>query len=468
MGKKYLFLANYPDEKTRIDKVAFNFMKNAFLTDSVLFFMMDIKREALDYFRWLSRNVFFGSVKMQVMIREHSNPEQVIKQMDYYIVGNHPDELPYLDAAIRNDKEIIGTIEKPEDIFNDIPVTEQVAYLRSQLKNLVENDLMRKFPPQEYEYFLFHEGLGESMALFFWMKEYRKKHDKKILMLCVHPLREEMMRNCPYVDAVVKVPPQIFDYLAIYLADQYNMKKVLTAHFSTKTIKTKQKLQPWELKTYGIPGTIRDFLGINPKIKFEPYPVKLPESAIAKATEIFQSMNLTRGKTILIVTEGYAFSGLQHHNDFWARFANYMSDKGYEVLTNGNKEEIPGCRNVFMSLFETTAFAGMCGHIVSCPTGFVEALCTFNTADKMTLQVIFPGNHDIYWRRPNFINLVAYIESNRYFGRKSADNAVNEYLYQVNQYISPNTDFSVLKWGDNIDEDNLLIEQIAKKIIGSD
>ena len=182
-GKKYLLLADLPSQRERVEAVAFSFMRAAYLTDSILFLLVDLKKDAFDTYRYLSRNTFFGSSKIQLLLKNQQTPEQIIQQMDYYIIGGHPDELFYVEAAVQSNVEIIGTRVAPEDIFSGVEVSAEVQQFKENLRALVTKDLLEKFPPEQYEYFLFHEGLGETMAVFFWLKEYRKPRDKKILVL---------------------------------------------------------------------------------------------------------------------------------------------------------------------------------------------------------------------------------------------------------------------------------------------
>ena len=465
--KKYLLLADLPAQRERVEAVAFAFMRAAYLTDSVLFLVIDMKQESLDCYYYLQRNVFFGSCRIQVLFKNQFAPEQIIQQMDFYIVGFHPDEIFYVDAAIRHDVEIIGTRVAPEDIFSGVEVSAEVQQFKENLRTMVERELIEKFPPEQFEYFLFHEGLGESTAIFFLLKEYRKPRDKKILFLCINPLREEMMRNCPYVDVVITIPPQIFDYLTIYYADRYSMKKILTAHPSEKVISRRKSLSAEELEDYHIPEVFRDFLDIPPNVRFKKYPVRLPEVAVARAKEIFTKMNLTAGKTVFAVTKGIYFGGLEHHNEFWIKLARRLQSAGYEFVLNGDDEFFSGCKSVYLSLFETAAFVGLCRNIVSVPTGFVEAICTFNTVESINWQIIFPNAHDIFYKRKSLAARLGALEGIQKEGSQFASEGTRGYELYLKKYLDANVNFATYLWGDTAIEDDALIEKIVGRIISA-
>ena len=286
------------------------------------------------------------------------------------------------------------------------------------------------------------------MAFFFWLKKYRETCGKKILCICANNLRAELFSISPYVDAIVTTDWLVFDFISVYLAKKYNIHRSLLAHFDLKTIAAKEKLSADELKNYGIIGTIRDFLNISADTKFEPYAVQIPPPVIECIKNLFAQMNLIEGKTVLLVTSGYYYGNLEHHLTFWIKLREKLNAAGYEVITNSDKEIIPNCRNIFLSLLESVVFAGLCGNIVSIPTGFVESLMILNSTDKMNVQVIYPGDNDIYWR-----------------GEKNdVDKIVDDYIYYINIYLTSQKIFSCYKWGNNDTEDDLLLEKIVQKI----
>ena len=301
---------------------------------------------------------------------------------------------------------------------------------------------MKKFPPQEFEYFLFHEGMGESLAFFFWLKEYRKNSAKKILLFCFDVLRHELFTHSPYVEAVAKIPTFMFDYISIYHAEKFNIRRVLQAHFSEFESRNSRRYA-----FYAIPDLMRDFLKINPGIKFETFPVQIPQENLNNARKIFEEMNLKIGKTILLVAEGNYYSGLEHQKNFWIKFADRMKSAGYEVVTNSAEQILPNCKNIFKGLFDTTAFVSLCGNIISVPTGFIETLCALNNFGKTKWQIIFPNENDIYWR-----------------GRKTdVDKMIAGYEKYLKIIFDDKIDWQIYKWGNSEEEDEILIAKLLLK-----
>ena len=364
--------------------------------------------------------------------------------MDCVIFGNTGREF----VSINLSTGILFITVNADELFQNIKVPANIEQSKMIAAHDIENGLFREYPLENWEYFLFHEGSGESLAFFFWFKKYREIHDKKILCICFNPLRAEMMKFCPYVDEVINVDKIMFDYISVFYAKRYDIKRILLAHFLPKIIAARKKLSPDEMKTYDIPEMMRDFLNINPNAKLERYPTELPEKAVAKAKKLFKEMNLTYGKVVFIIRTGYYYGRLEEHIDFWIKLRDKLRTEGYEVITNSNQVDIPACRNIFLPLLETAAFAGLCGNIVCIPTGFAESLCTLNTADKFVLQFIYPGDNDPYWK-----------------GQKvDVNKIIDNYYYYLAQYFESNVNLFCYKWGNNSAEDDLLISRIVNNI----
>ena len=436
-AQNYLFVPDLSNQRNISDEFVEAFMRKAFMTNSTLFLLVKNTKESLDYYHYTMRKVFNGGGRIQLLYNDNLSLKAIINQFNCVVFGNTGREFLAINLSAGN-------------IFN-IEIPANVEQYKLMAANAVENILLKKYPPESWEYFLFHEGMGESITFFFWMKKYRETCGKKILCICFHPIRAELMNFCPYVDESINVDRLMFDFISVFYAQKYNIRRLLTAHFSPKTIAAISKLPPDEVRTYGWIGMIRDFLNIDQNAKFELYHVELPKETIARAENLFNKMNLTRNKAVFAVTSGYYYGRLEHHIDFWIKLRDKLRAKGYEIVTNANEVDIPDCRNIFMSLLETAAFAGLCGNIVSIPTGFVESLCELNTANKITLQVIYPSDNDIYWGgKPTDV-----------------DKAVDDYVYTVSRYLKSNTKFSCYKWGNNPAEDDLLLEKIVNKILTS-
>lgn len=439
MGKKYLFVSDIRHEKDLADKVVNEFRKKAFLTDSILIFVAEKNEETFNYFGLFP--CLMAACNIQVVLKGQIPVETMIAQVDYYIVGNNPNEIDYINCAIQNDIEIIGTMENAENIFSDIEIPAEVEKVKNNLY-VACKDIFNNFPPSDYEYFLFHNGLGESMGFFYWLKEYKKTHHKKILLFCISNSHIDFMSVCPYVDNIIKIDRLAYGFIAVYFTEDYNVKNFYTLHLSENVLKRRKNF-PMYLKYSGIFSSARDFLGINPKVELKKYLVDIPPERISNAEKIFNDMGLIRGKTVFFITEG--ISQNRPHIDFFIKLATVLQYHGYEVVTNSTQEIIPGCRYVFIPLLETSAFIGLCGNVVSVTTGFNEVICALNSKDKIKLSVVLPSKAEI---AKNFIMNWQHLKSIQYTGRRKSENSFGKgYEYFLSLFLSKNIDYGVYTRG---------------------
>ncbi len=463
MSKKYLFIADVQNNRELTDKVVNAFRKKAFLTDSILFFLAEKDEETFNYFGLFPCLTPCRSCNIQVILKGQIPPEVLMKNADYYIVSDVVDEFDYINLAIQNDVEIIGTVEDEDEIFSDIEIPVEVQNLKNNFYIACKN-FFDKFPPSEYEYFLFHNGLGESLGFFYWLKEYKKTHHKKILLFCWSDSHIDLMNSSPYVGGVVKIQNLLFDYIQIYFSEDYRVRNFYTLHLSENVLKA-AKNRPRYLKDAGILTSAKNFLGINPTVEFEKYNISIPPERIANANRIFDELGLIRGKTIFFITEGY--SQAKPNINFFIRLAEILKNFGYEIITNGNKESISGCKNIFLPLLETSVFIGLCGNVVSCLTGFNETICALNSTDKIKLSVIAAGKNDKNSR--NFIMNWQQFENIKYSGTRRKKNTLDGYKYFLSCLFSNNIEYTVYQPGGDLitEEDDILIREIVSNIISN-
>ena len=392
--KKYFFAAHFPDEKNYCHQICCEFLYHAFATPSVLFVLLeseDLAEKYMSTYRLVASNY---STRIITLTPNNCDVESLIKSVDCYIAGDNPDELPYIECAWKNHIKIVSFIRDGKNIFRDFPISESVNKLKLSMKNAIDINFLRKFPFDEWQYILFHNGMGESTIFFFLMKEYKRQIGKKLLLLCFHNARMELMQNCPYVDCVIKIPPELFDYMSIFTARYYPIKNFLKIHVLPYSIKMRESFPPF---IYYVDGNnyFLTFLDMNPCTAFERYSVDIPIEKLESAKKIFNEMNLQPKKTIFLSVQGIMFREMVNSNaKFFFQLAKTFQAIGFDVVTNSQNEIFPGIRNVFLSFWENVAFIGLCGNVISVPTGFIEASCSFNEVDDINFHVIYPNKYD--------------------------------------------------------------------------
>ena len=299
LAERYLLITDLKEDRKLSDEAIDTFMKKAFLTDAVLIVIGKNEKIFTDWSVYTLRKIFNGTCQIKFFNPNPNTIEQAVQTVSAIIAFDSSISSSYIQAAKKFNVPVLTDMNSI-----NISVSDEIKHIKSQCENAFQY-ILKKFPVKEWEYFLFHEGTAESMSVYFWMKEYRKHHSKKILFICFQDLRFEMMSSCPYIDMAIKVNTIVFDYISVYHSEKYKIKRSLLQHFSPHSIRMKE-IDP----NYGIIEKMRDFLGIDPSLKiFERYPVILPKKNIDKARRIFDEMNLTEGKTVVLLPEGYMFGG---------------------------------------------------------------------------------------------------------------------------------------------------------------
>ena len=468
----YLFAPNFAEDTERLEKIIQEFSKKAFLTNATLIFLLDETFDAMNFHTRIWRSNFGGAVNFQFVLKSQVNLEQLFRQVDYYIIGKSAEEIFYIDLAIRHGVKIIGTRNLPAEIFQDISVAPEVENLKNNLYADFVKNIVEKFPPLEYEYFLMHDGLGEVLAFFYWFKEYRKHNHKKILTLCIHPARTELMQICPYVNEVIQIDAKVYNYIQIFLSQQFEIKNAYTAHNAPTTLQKYNEIPIYYREPAGnffhLAEGRQHFLQIPPEIKFERYSIELPKESITKAKKIFEDLKLKKGKTVFLKVESNNEGSTANLYDFWKNLADRLVAKGYKVVISGNDFKIQGYANVLMTLLESVAFVGLCGNIVSVTTGFIETICSLNSADKIQVQIIHK-DEKFNWQQngSSIFGRQLFLKEIQYFGSDFADKHLETYYNWMRRICGENITYNPQVWGHTSEENKKLLERIISNIISS-
>ena len=453
-GRRYLFISNFPNKNLN-DKVLQAFMRKAFLTNAILYFVINESVDEYPYIGRLNSALSGGTCNIKVLIKNRVPIFQIIAEMDYYIAGNNREEWLYLKTAYENGVEIIGFIESAEEMFSDIPALPQVE----DLKNDLQQNILRLFkdlPPIDYEYFLFHNGLGESMGFFYWIKEYRRLGNKGIVLFCRSNAHVSLMALSPYVDGIFKIDNLLWDYIQIYFAEKYGIKNFNQLHVDENVLEGNKKRLSYA--EYSIISGVQDFLEIPPAVKFERYEVNLPADSISNAYQVFDKLGLIKGRTVFMITEGVS-QNLFHHKNFWIKLAAQLKEKNFEVVTNSKEEVIPNCKNVFIPLADTVTFAGLCGYVVTQLTGFSEAICSLNSKDKIKLYILTHSESDL--KNCEIISWHSF-QSLQYYGRQQKNfDSFGKYL---NFIMGSNVQLKKMPFGNTSEDDDSIIKKIVADI----
>ena len=404
-------------------------------------------------FQWWMPNRYS---RAQIVFRNEIDPEQFMRQIDCYITSDNPNELSLIEFAWKNQIEIVSIQRDGLDVFRDFPIDPAIENWKSNLQKIVSEQLLKKFPLGEYEYILAQNGLGESMTLFFLLKEFKRQRRKKVCLLCIDVSRYQMMLRCPYVDQTIRVNREIYQYLSTF----YPVKDLLNLHFMHCSICPQDSKNLPQNDEPVMVRYMREFLELDPRTKFSRYPVEIPPENLNRAREIFKSMNLHEGRTIWMNLDAGYYSRLKkYHRDFFIKLGEKFRSSGFDVVTNSPNQEILGIPNVFFEFWDSIAFVKLCRNVVSVPTGWSEANCAFNDSVPIKFHVLFPSVHDQFHNpSPGFFQQI------QRHGLHFMDVSMKSYEKLIRNFIPPNVNFELHTFPETEIEEQKFIEELIENI----
>lgn len=275
-----------------------------------------------------------------------------------------------------------------------------------------------------YEIFLFHQGLGETCTFCLLMKSYREFSNKKIMVITMNEARTQLLQQCPFIDDVFQVNPQVYHTLASTpsFLKQFNIKDFLTLHYIPRDV--------------NIVKTTRDeicyYLGMPLDYPF--YKYQLSSKTSNSIETMLMQNGFEKGKTILLVPHALCFGDNVVPPQFWTILVDQLHSKGFRAIFNSDKTIVPQIPSIFLPITESVHLANYCGNVIGSRTGFLDVLSAFSSAK---IQAIYPDDSNPIWETnpglrnsnlPNVGKSLKYMKSwslNKMFEN---DNAI-EYVY---------------------------------------
>ena len=369
----YLFVPKFPDVDRFAEQVHDEFEQLSFATGAKLIFLYESFKDLSNFQKrrfFLAENVFADKIDL----------EALMSTVDCYIAGNNPDEFKYLRLAHKLGIEIKSFQALGIDVFNDFPIDSNVEACKQQVKLLIEERLISKYHLNEYEYILSRFNFGETMSLFFYLKEYKKRCKKKLLIATGLPSYQDLFSNCPFADVSALVSADVIDFLSrFYPVKSLWRFNTFIRKFSTSDLNV-EPLSFYQVELcLNIPWYSRN----------SRYEVSIPAKNMDNARKIFADLNLQPGKTIFLNPRGNTFGSWEDRSDFINAIVEKFRSAGFEIVTNGEYKIHPNVQNLFLNFWDSVAFISLCGNVISTPCGFLEATSSV-ISTPLNVQIIFP------------------------------------------------------------------------------
>lgn len=444
-----MFFPHPQDPQNFLDEMLSEFRLLAFKTQSKLIILIDDLKNIPYKFLMYRTNV-----ELLLLVPE-TDYDLLFQNVDCYIASDNPAEFPLLKYAWKHQIEVRSFSRERIGVFKNFPLDPNVEEWKSHVKQFVNEQFVNQFPFEEYEWIMFEHGLGESIVLFFFLKEFARQHRKKLLAICVKQSHYDLILQSPYVERALLLDWELYSYVMTYLP----VKNFFNLHLLPESLKIYDEdiCHPTSVTLI---QTTRKFLNLAAHTPLNRYSVKIPPESFENARNRFESMKLKEGRTIFFMIAGKTSGSYEKNLEFFIELAKKFRDAGFTLVTNSADEELPGVPNIFLPFWESVAFMGFCGNVVGKTTGWIEAGCAVNEISRINWHAIFPRVHDPYFESEG-VN----------FGRRlqlQGDNIVEytmqSYLEFLNRILPSNIRVTLHKFSSSEKANQKLLEDIFDDI----
>ena len=278
-----------------------------------------------------------------------------------------------------------------------------------QYNQVIYNDLTSKYPPNQYEYMLFHNGLGETISFYYSIMEYKKKNKKPIVVLCFDASRKSLLEESPYIDVVAQIPFTLYEYIAVFLAEKYFMKNFMDIFYRPNLVAAMGNIDC----RFSFLQAVRNYMGLLNDGPVQKYKTIVSKNKLDIAKNVFKKWNLRQGKTVWLCMDGLS-NGSMLNTEFMKKLVIAIKEKDYDVIIKSDKSVIDGVPYAVLYPWETTELVSLCGNVIGIPTGIICAVQAMNMDRPLNIQwIIF---EEILGNNSDMARYMYYYPMMRRFG----------------------------------------------------
>lgn len=383
-GKVFLYAPKYPASEAATEKIIREWQKKTFGVTNVI--LVVYVKETVDWYRYAARLVqrsWGCCAPVTYVAGIYAKITDWLAKADFYVVDSMEESLDNINIVVSHGGTILSIVSEDE-AFPVFQYTEGQKKTLSGYQKIIDDELFSKYSPREYEYILFHNGLGETVAFYYLMAEYKAKNNKPIVVLCYDESRKSLLEESPYIDVVAHVPFPLYEYIAVFLADQYSMKYFLEFYYKRNIVDSMIAVDT----DRGYWQQTRLCAGLSGDGPVQKYATPVSEAKRKVGQEIFRKWNLREGRTVWLCMDGLS-NGTLYASDFFKKLVAAIREADYDVIVKSDKSVIEGLAFAQLYPWETTELVSLCGNIISIPTGITYAVKAMNMDRPLNIQMLF-------------------------------------------------------------------------------
>lgn len=415
-GKVFLYAPKYPNSERATERIIREWQKKTFgVTNITLVFYLE---QTIDWYRYPIRwrhQCLASCAPIIHIIKRYHRFDDWLEKADFYIVDNLEENLDDINVVVNGGGTVLSAVSEDE-IFPMLKYSEEQINTLNRCQTIINNALFSKFSPCDYEYMLFHNGLGETVSFYYSIAEYKAKNNKPIVVLCFDETRKSLLEESPYIDVVAHVPFPLYEYVAVFLAEQYHMKNFMEI-FYTPDIVALMADADCEVLYMQV---VRIYLGLLPHEPVQKYETPVSEEKRKVGREVFRQWNLREGRTVWLCMDGIS-NGSLYESDFFKKLVVAIREADYDVIIKSDKSVIEGVPFAQLYPWETTELVSLCGNIICIPTGIICVVKAMNMDRPLNVQKLYIENmFECNSHMAQFMHKLPLI---RKFGSKYLDHA---------------------------------------------
>ncbi|MEE0495263.1 MAG: hypothetical protein UDK34_01955 [Cyanobacteriota bacterium] len=253
--------------------------------------------------------------------------------------------------------------------------------------------------------------LGIACSL---IKEFKKVHGGKVLVLINSQNRADVVKLFPSIDKFKVVSSDVYDYIFRYP----NLKIEKGKYF---------EINHW--KFYNAPRyKSKHFLELYARMmnienwnNFER--PEFGEEIKNRVLNKIKELNIDIKNTVFISKDSNSFDCTLFDENFWIKKAKEFEANGYEVVFNSKKRNYNGYKTIYLPMAEQLYFCSQCAKIVAVRSGFNDLL-----------GIMGLDNLEIYYPKSMFFKTISQIEQLVEFKRAFLDEeykTFDENMYRI-------------------------------------
>ncbi len=240
----------------------------------------------------------------------------------------------------------------------------------TELKNILDAKI-----DQYQNYYIFEPvgGLGEAYVAASLVHSFKEHYDGKVMFITSSNSKKNLLDTFEDIDVTLVVSEEE----KTQLQDPLLNNKFIDINLYKDT----------EILSKNMIDRTKMLMRLQSKNAIYSKP-KPSNKAKEDANKIFNELNLN-DKTVFLSTKANSCNWTAIPESFWAKLANILIEKGYNVVFNA-EDGFYKYKKVFLPIDQTIEFAKLCCHSISFRSGFSDILAGIS---KSNLTVIYPDNN---------------------------------------------------------------------------